>query len=77
MANIVVINPTKYSYSHSNFGSNVLTAELIQNEVIGSFLQVKAVQPDGTVGLLTLKAADNGTFEVSFNSANGVFTLEA
>ena len=77
MSNIVTANPTKYTYSHANFSGNVLSAELIQNEVIGSFLQVKAVQPNGTVGLLTLKAADNGTFEVSFNSANGVFTLES
>lgn len=57
-------NPQTFAYKHPNFGGNVTTANLNQNEVIGGFLDLTIVAPDGRTGVAQLQFQDNGNVVV-------------
>lgn len=70
-------NPQTFSYSHPNFGANTTDCSLNQNEVIGGFLDLTVVAPDGRVGVAQIQFKDTGNVVVRIheNAANPIKAL--
>lgn len=62
-------NPLTFSYSHPNFAPLTTDCSLNQNDVIGGFLDLTVVAPDGRVGVAQLQFQGNGNVIVRIHES--------
>lgn len=57
-------NPLQFSYTHPNFQGQRVNVALTLNDVIPSFLDLKAEGINGATGYAQLQFQDNGTVTI-------------